>query len=163
MSIFEGFANFHPFFVHAPLVLIPTAALMLWLRRFVAKEGFDTATLGVTVAAALGALAAMASGFFAEGTFPSDARLGELVGKHQINGVVLTIIASVAALWALAEWRGLLGKRVWWIRALLLTWATIGAATGGHSGAKLVYVHGAAVAPVSSARRAPLARGEPAR
>ena len=29
MSAFDGFVNFHPFFVHAPVVLIPTAAVMV--------------------------------------------------------------------------------------------------------------------------------------
>ena len=29
MSAFDGFVNFHPIFVHAPVVLIPTAAVMV--------------------------------------------------------------------------------------------------------------------------------------
>ena len=29
MSAFDGFVNFHPSFVHAPVVLIPTAAVMV--------------------------------------------------------------------------------------------------------------------------------------
>ena len=29
MSAFDGFVNFHPFFVHAPVVLIPTAAVVV--------------------------------------------------------------------------------------------------------------------------------------
>jgi uncharacterized membrane protein len=141
-----GFANLHPFFVHAPLVLIPTAAIMVWLGRMIRKDGFDTATFFITVAAALGALAAMASGLWTEGTFLRDQALDELVNKHAQNGIALTVIASVAGLLAVAEWRGWIGGRAWWLRGLLLTWAAIGAATGGHSGARLVYIHGVAVA-----------------
>jgi uncharacterized membrane protein len=145
-----SFANVHPFFVHAPLVLIPTAALMVWLGRIVRKEGFDTATLLLTVAAALCALAAMTSGLLTDGTFPRPDSLNELLTKHEINGIVLTIVASVAALLSIAERRGWLGGRAWWLRALLLTWASIGAFTSGHNGAQLVYLHGAAVHPIAT-------------
>jgi hypothetical protein len=87
----------------------------------------------------------MASGLSTGVSFAHDAAAAKLLEQHQINGVVLAIIASVAALLALAEWRGLVGKRVWWLRAAILTWAAIGAVFSGHNGAKLVYQHGAAV------------------
>ena len=149
MTAFDGFANVHPFLVHAPLVLIPTAALMVWLGRKIGKEGFDTATALITVAAALCALAAMASGLWARETFPHDETIGALMKQHQINGIVLTAVASLAALLVVAEWQGWIGRRVWWLRGALLTWAAIGAFFSGHNGATLVYIHGAAVVPVT--------------
>ncbi len=42
MRFFDGFANIHPFFVHAP-VLIPTAAAMVWLGRRIRTSGFELA------------------------------------------------------------------------------------------------------------------------
>jgi hypothetical protein len=139
------FANLHPFFVHAPLVLLPTATIGVWLGRRIRKEGFELASLLLTVAAALGALSALVSGLGTDGTFPRDALLDELVRKHQYNGIAVTVIASLAAVLALVERRGLVGSRAFWVRALLLTWASIGVVTAGHSGASLVYLHGAAV------------------
>lgn len=50
--MFTGFANIHPFFVHTPLVLVPVAALMVWLGRKISQPGFDTAVLLLTVFAA---------------------------------------------------------------------------------------------------------------
>jgi hypothetical protein len=138
--------NHHPFFVHAPIVLIPLAAVMVWLSRAVRKEGFETATLLITLAGVAGALGALISGLLADGSFPADAMLAELVQKHEYNGIAVTVIGSVAALVSLAEWRGFLPKKVWWIKGALLTWCAIGCFTGGHSGAHLVYEHGAAVA-----------------
>lgn len=86
MNSADGFLNVHPFFVHAPLVLIPLAAVMTWLGRKVRKDGFDTATLLITLAAALAALAAMGTGWSTKGTFPRDEALRELMEKHETNG-----------------------------------------------------------------------------
>jgi uncharacterized membrane protein len=145
MSALHGFANIHPFFVHAPLVLIPTAAAMVWVGRAVRKDGFDTATLLITIAAALGALAAMTSGYLTDGTFVADEATRVLLNQHQINGTVLAIVSSLAALMAVAERRGLVGRRAWWLRAAILLWATVGVVFNGHNGAQLVYQHGVAV------------------
>jgi uncharacterized membrane protein len=149
MTPLDGFANVHPFLVHAPVVLIPTAAIMVLVGRKVRKEGFDTATFLLTVAAAAGTVAALASGLSTDGTFPHDPHVGELIKKHEYNGIALTVITSVAALLAIAEWRRLVRIRLWWLRAALLTWASIGAMTAAHSGATLVYQHGAAVTPIA--------------
>jgi len=145
MSPFAGFVNLHPFFVHAPIVLVPSAAIMVWLGRRIRKEGFDTATFLVTIAAALTALVALASGLWASATVLHDGALAELVHKHQANGIALTAVTAVAALAAVAEWRGWVRRPIWWLRGALLTWAAIGVVFSAHNGATLVYLHGAAV------------------
>ena len=134
MALLSAFANVHPFFVHAPLVLIPATALMTWAGRWMREGGFETATRLLVVAAALGAVAAMTSGLLTDGTFAHDAPLGAIIRQHEINGIVVTAILSVTALVTIAEWRRMIPSRLWWIRAALLTWATVGTFTIGHSG-----------------------------
>ena len=51
MRFFDGFANTHTFFVHAPVVLIPTAAAMVWLGRRIRTRGFELGKYLITVAA----------------------------------------------------------------------------------------------------------------
>jgi hypothetical protein len=131
--------NLHPFFVHAPLVLIPLAAVFVWFRR---ANGL---TLFVTVAAAIAALVAMASGLVALDTIVVEPGFAEVLRQHRINGIVLAAVSSVAAMLAVAEWRGWITARAWWVRALVLTWMSVGTFYAGHSGATLVYVHGVAV------------------
>jgi uncharacterized membrane protein len=145
MSIFDGFVNIHPFFVHAPVGLIPIAATMIWVGRKIKKDGFDTATFLIVVAAALASIASMLSGLQASDTVPQDAALAELVWQHKINSIVVTIVTSVVALLAIADWRRWIKWRLWWVRGALLTWAAIGVAFSAHGGATLVYKHGAAV------------------
>jgi len=140
------FANVHPFFVHAPLVLIPTAAAFLLIGRKVRTAGFSTATLLVTIAAAITALMATASGLVAEGTLRPDPALDVVLRQHKINGCIMPGIVTIAALLAIAETRGWLTPRAWWLRTALLLWATIGVVYIGHSGATMVFLHGAAVA-----------------
>lgn len=151
----SGFANVHPFFVHAPLVFVPAAALLVWLGRRTPSEGFFRATLLVTFAAALGAWGALASGLVAAASLATGANgatLGELIGQHQIQGIVLTSITTAASVVALAEWRGWIGRRAWWVRGALLTWASLGVLATGHSGATLVYQHGAGVVAAAVAK-----------
>jgi uncharacterized membrane protein len=140
-----SFANVHPFFVHAPLVLIPLAAVMSALGRRIKQPGFDLAVLLITVGAALGALAAMVSGLTAPATFAQSAAMAETLQKHQINGVILGAVSSLIALLAIAEWRGLGKNWLWWVRMALLVWVSVGAVFSGHNGARLVYQYGAAV------------------
>jgi uncharacterized membrane protein len=144
----DGFLNIHPFFVHAPLVLLPLAAIMTWLGLLLRKDGFDTATRLITLAAALSALAAMGSGLSAKGSFPVNAALGALMAKHESNGIVLTVLSSIAALLAIGQWRGILGKRSFCVRTAILTFVAIGVFFSGFMGAQMVYLHGAAVVPV---------------
>jgi uncharacterized membrane protein len=151
MSPFDGFANLHPFFVHAPLVFIPTAAAMVWLGRAIRKEGFDTATLLVTLAGATGAIIALATGLQAASSAEAPA-LAEFVYKHKTNGIALTVVTTIATLVSLAEWRGWLTKKAWWLKGALLTWAAIGTVFSGHNGAVLVYRHGVAVQAPMAAR-----------
>jgi hypothetical protein len=67
---------------------------------------------------------------------------------------VLAVVSSVAALIALAEWRGLVGRRARVLRAALLIWMSVGTIYSGHNGAQLVYLHGTAVAPAALAKNA---------
>lgn len=137
--------NVHPFFVHAPLVLIPTAALLVWLGRKQPSDGWLRAIRLSVLGAWLGAVAALLSGLVANSTIVATGALAAMINQHQTNGIVLTAITSVAAILTLCEWRGWLSQRAWWVRGALLTWATIGVFTIGHSGATMVYRHGVGV------------------
>jgi uncharacterized membrane protein len=145
-----SFLNLHPLFVHAPLVLVPLAAVMTWLGHAVRKDGFDLATLLITVAAAVTAVLALVSGWWAEGTFPANPAMHDLMENHETLAVVVTTTTAIAALLAFVAWRGVGGARVFWARGGVLTFATLAVLVGGHWGAQLVYLHGAAVVPVAN-------------
>jgi uncharacterized membrane protein len=133
----------HPFFVHAPLVLIFFSAVFLWIGRKLKQDAWDLATLFVTCCAALTAVAAVISGFLAadalQGAFPDE------VFQHRTNAIVITSLILVCAVLALLERRRVIAPKLWWIRAALCSFAAWGVFFNGWSGAQLVYVHGASV------------------
>jgi hypothetical protein len=56
----------------------------------------------------------------------------------------------VAAVVAMMEWRGWISRRIFWLRAALITWAAIGTVFSAHVGAQMVFLYGAGVAKSSA-------------
>ena len=125
--------NIHPFFVHAPLVLIPLTALFVVLTRFIRRDGFELAALLINAGAALAAIAAMWTGYVAKDSVTANPAFAELLTQHQINGSILPGIITVVAALSFAQWRGWLKGWAFWLRLALLIWATVGTFYGGHS------------------------------
>lgn len=149
MNPTSGFLNLHPFFVHVPLVLLPLAAVMGVLGRKAGNEGFETATRLITLAGAIGGVTAVFSGWAADGSFHTTPALRALIEQHEVSGLAAAGLAAVAAGIAVAQLRGAAAPWLLWARTGLLAFAAVAVVIGGHQGAQLVYLHGAAVVPVA--------------
>src|ERR1039458_7561338 len=86
---------------------------------------------------------AMLTGLQARATVSRDALLADLMQEHLTNGVAVTMATCVAAVVAMMEWRGWISRRIFWLRAALITWAAIGTVFSAHVGAQMVFLYGA--------------------
>ena len=112
---------------------------MLWLGRRIRTRGFELGTHVITVAAPATALMAMLRGLQARATVSRDALLADLMQEHLTNGGAVTMATCVAAVVAMMEWRGWISRRIFWLRAALITWAAIGTVFSAHVGAQMVF------------------------
>jgi uncharacterized membrane protein len=146
----------HPVVVHYPVALITVGAVLWLVGRAVAVDGplgyLRPAASTLLVLGAVGAWAAVLSGFWADDVVGPSVPNAPLLKDHEnlaiATAVLATVLAAVEMARCLLERRG--GPRAWAtvVRAatlvlLLSTVSTLGLAA--HHGAALVYAEGAAV------------------
>ena len=136
--------NFHPLLVHFPLALIPAAlafwALALWLGR---EELWRTGRW-VLYLGALAALAAAASGLWAEDHLTHTEVTHPLIEAHEKWMLVAAGLAAATAAAAYALRESVIGiTRPLLLVALLVT--VLVTALGADRGSLLVYGHGVGV------------------
>ncbi len=148
--------GWHPFVVHFPLALGPTAALALASARLLRDDRHAAvlATVGTwnLGAAAVAAVAAVATGLAAVIGLHIDAAAQHAVAVH-VKWAILTSIMLVL----LAVWRGAgsqQASRPSMLFVLLLLAATFGLAATGYLGAQNVYRHGIGIAAPAAAIKA---------
>ena len=95
--------NYHPLIVHFPIAFIYGAALMYFLAAILACENLKWTALWMLAFGALGAAAAVLSGFYAApGLMVSESVRDELLQHHKHLMVVASVITGALALWAIA-------------------------------------------------------------
>jgi uncharacterized membrane protein len=140
----------HPFFVHFPIALIVTAALLDWVRWFsdrarLLATGFWGGTTPLLILAFLGAAAAVTTGLLDEDRAErGNAVLHDLIETHQTLAFITAGLLAVVVLWRVAL-RGAFPQRssVPYLILLLAVVATVG--IGAYYGGMMVYGHGAGV------------------
>lgn len=95
--------NYHPLIVHFPIAFIYGAALMYFLASILASENLKWTALWMLTLGALGAAAAVLSGFYAApGLMVSESVRQELLRHHKHLMVAASVITGALALWAIA-------------------------------------------------------------
>jgi uncharacterized membrane protein len=95
--------NYHPLLVHFPIAFIYGASLMYFLGWITASEKLQWTALWMLMLGALGAAAALISGFYAApGLMISQSVRDELLRHHKHLMVATSILTGVLAVWALA-------------------------------------------------------------
>jgi len=95
--------NYHPLIVHFPIAFIYGAALMYFLASILASENLKWTALWMLAFGALGAAAAVLSGFYAApGLMVSESVRHELLRHHKQLMVAASAITGALTLWAIA-------------------------------------------------------------
>ncbi|MGB8684177.1 MAG: DUF2231 domain-containing protein [Candidatus Binatus sp.] len=95
--------NYHPLLVHFPIAFIYGASLMYFLGWITASEKLQWTALWMLMLGALGAAAALISGFYAApGLMISQSVRDVLLRHHKHLMVATSIQTGVLAVWALA-------------------------------------------------------------
>jgi len=95
--------NYHPLIVHFPIAFIYGAALMYFLASMLANENLKWTALWMLALGALGAAAAVLSGFYAApGLMVSESVRDELLRHHKQLMVTASVITGALTLWAIA-------------------------------------------------------------
>lgn len=130
--------HLHPMLVHFPIALALVALLFNLATYYFNKEWLDRASIALTVLAALGAVAAILSGFFF--TKPVAGLAGTLKDIHVMYALISTVILIVAALVGLTiALKENSRNRLKYIFTLLLVLAAIGISLTGMKGGSIVY------------------------
>lgn len=133
--------NAHPYFVHFPIVLLPTA-LLFWVLAVVFRRddlfrfGSWLLCLGI-----LSAAVAVATGLWAMDRMGHDFPGHDLVHVHRDFMLVASALAALAAIAAFFA-RNTRRRLVRGMLSAGLLAAVLVAALGADRGARLVYVHG---------------------
>jgi uncharacterized membrane protein len=140
--------NIHPMFVHFPVAFLPGALLLFALGLILKKPGLSLAGRACLYMAAAGALAAVATGLLAEGSFPHNEVIHHMMGTHETLAWVVLALSGILSAWSFfqSEHRP---KAAWFFLALLGL-ANLAVMQGADIGARMVYLEGAAVKPAVS-------------
>lgn len=156
------FFNIHPMFVHFPVALLPAAFLLYGLGIALAKPQFNFAGRACLYLGAAGGLAALATGFLAEGSIPHNETIHNMMQTHKALAWVAFILAGALAAWSFfhTEHR----PKAAWAFLALLGLANLVLMQGADIGARMVYLEGAAVKPavkaITQEPAAPASAGE---
>ena len=134
--------NYHPLIVHFPIAFIYGAALMYFLAAILASENLKWTALWMLAFGALGAAAAVLSGFYAApGLMVSESVRDELLSHHKHLMVAASIVTGALTIWALASSPMPTRFRYVFLAGLLAVMLLI--ASGADLGGEMVYGYNA--------------------
>jgi uncharacterized membrane protein len=135
--------NYHPLLVHFPIAFIYGASLMYFLAWITASEKLQWTALWMLMLGALGAAAALISGFYAApGLMISESVRQELLSHHKHLMVAASILTGALTIWALASRPMPIRCRVLFMAGLIALMALI--AAGADLGGEMVFAYNAA-------------------
>ena len=135
--------NYHPLLVHFPIAFIYGASLMYFLAWITASEKLQWTALWMLLLGALGAAAALLSGFYAApGLMISESVRNELLNHHKHLMVAASILTGALTIWALASRPMPTRARVLFMAGLILLMGLI--AAGADLGGEMVFAYNAA-------------------
>jgi uncharacterized membrane protein len=95
--------NYHPLIVHFPIAFIYGAALLYFVAMISASESLKWTALWMLMLGAVGAAAALLSGYYAApGLMVSQSVRHELLQHHKHLMVTASLITGALTIWAIA-------------------------------------------------------------
>ena len=135
--------NYHPLLVHFPIAFIYGASLMYFLAWITASEKLQWSALWMLMLGALGAAAAVISGFYAApGLMISESVRQELLSHHKHLMVAASILIGILTIWALASRPMPTRGRYIFLAGLVAVMLLI--AAGADLGGEMVFAYNAA-------------------
>ena len=134
--------NYHPLLVHFPIAFIYGAAFLYFLAWISASERLQWTALWMLMLGALGAGAALASGFYAApGLMISESVRNQLLNHHKHLMVAVSTLTGLLTAWAIASRPMPTRARVLFMAGLLALMVLI--AAGADLGGEMVYGYNA--------------------
>jgi uncharacterized membrane protein len=134
--------NYHPLIVHFPIAFIYGAALLYFLAWIFASDGLQWTALWMLTLGAIGAGAALLSGFYAApGLMVAQSVRTELLDHHKHLMVAASIVTGALTVWALAARPMPSRLRPVFLLGLVVALALI--AAGADLGGEMVYSYNA--------------------
>ncbi|OGC91501.1 MAG: hypothetical protein A2W25_00560 [candidate division Zixibacteria bacterium RBG_16_53_22] len=136
--------NVHPLLVHFPIALIFAVILTDLIGLLSKRENYLRVGTILTLFALAGAIAAVATGLFAEETVWHSEAAEELIETHELLGFVYLGLVVLLTIVRLAFGKRPAGGAGWIGLAIAVIAAAI-VSFGGHIGGQLVYRYGTGV------------------
>ena len=134
--------NYHPLLVHFPIAFLYGAALLYFLASISASERLKWTALWMLMLGALGAAAALASGFYAApGLMVSVSVRHELLRHHKHLMIAASSVTGALTIWALATRPMPTRGRCIFLAGLIAVMVLI--AAGADLGGEMVYSYNA--------------------
>ncbi len=149
MEFFPGLKameNYHPLFVHFPVVLLPLALVVQALALWRPRPDLERLALWLLWLGTLGAMAAAVTGLLAEGEVTVPEAAFEVIELHEtlmLTTAGLAVVLSVVslALWWRGRWSR--GPQKLLLAGLVVLCGIL--AVGADRGGQLVYQYGVSV------------------
>lgn len=145
--------NTHPACVHFPIALFPSALLLYGLGIFLRRPSWIVAGRACLYLAAAGTAVTLLTGWYAQGTFPHNARVHHMMTTHFWLGLAVGALACVLVVWSCVH-HGQRPKGVYGFLSVLALAAYL-VLQNGDLGSRMVYLEGAAVKPEMLHKEAP--------
>ncbi len=134
--------NYHPLLVHFPIAFIYGAALLYFLAWISASDRVQWTALWMLTLGAIGAAAALASGFYAApGLMIAESVRNELLQHHKHLMVAASVVTGVLTIWAIAARPMPTRGRYVFLAGLVLAMGLI--ASGADLGGEMVFSYNA--------------------
>jgi uncharacterized membrane protein len=134
--------NIHPLFVHFPIALLLTAALFYLIAWIGGHEPIKWTAFWILMLGTIGAGAAVATGLYAgPGVMIAESVRDHLLRNHMRIMIVMSVLAGILAIWAIAARPMPLRGRIIFMLGLLAVVALI--SVGADLGSEMVYGYNA--------------------
>lgn len=142
-------APLHPLIVHFPIVLLIAAAVFYLLSLIRPENGFGKTGFYLHAAGLLFSIAAILTGDYSESNIVQTNAIHELVELHELLGMMSTWGFGLLALWVFLRQKSNIAIEK--IVYVVIFWMVIGVlAYSAHLGGRMVYEHGAGIAPMDA-------------
>lgn len=139
-----GMMNVHPAFVHFPIALLPSSLLFYALGLLFGTRSLLVAGRSCLYLAALSALLAVGTGWAAQ-TVPHNETIHHILLTHRTIGISILLVSLLLAAWSFAQVDQ--RPRGAWAFLAVLGIANLLVMQNADLGARMVFLHGAAVKP----------------
>ncbi|MBI4395033.1 MAG: DUF2231 domain-containing protein [Candidatus Omnitrophica bacterium] len=135
--------NYHPIFVHFPIVFFFTAIAFYFLAAIFRKEYFLIMGKTMLLLGALSTIPAASTGWQAANSVPHGGESHQILVAHQYLGFAIAGLSLLLSGWVLISKTGIPKAKLFFLAALLLLGALVG--QQADLGGRLVFLHGVGV------------------